>query len=149
MFSRLLRRLMPVALFLLASGPFAPAPAVAESLPYLPGILQPDDHPHGCVDCHILAPDGTDTRLYKMLEGIKGHPVVTDAFKKAIIPDDCLLCHKVGSKLGSLTEIIHKVHFEGKENSRFITVYQGACLNCHSLDLSTGKMSIKHGQANW
>ncbi|MEI6387927.1 MAG: hypothetical protein WCQ50_14955 [Spirochaetota bacterium] len=138
--------LLSLALLCLASA--SPAQAAA-SVPFLPGIMVADEHPRGCVDCHVQGSDGQDKRLNKSVMAIKNHPNLSKAFKDSLIPDSCIVCHKASSKLGSLTAIIHKVHYEGKEKSAFITLYQGACLNCHKVELSTGVMSIKHGPSNW
>jgi mono/diheme cytochrome c family protein len=135
-----------LALIVLALGA---APASPPSVPFLPGVMVKDDHPQGCVDCHINAGEGKDYRLSKGVGALPDHPSITNAFKNALIPDACLLCHKEGSKLGSMTAIIHKVHYEGKANSTFVMVYQGSCLNCHAIDLNTGAMHIKSGPANW
>ncbi|MFZ4614686.1 MAG: hypothetical protein ACOYM2_00650 [Rectinemataceae bacterium] len=140
--------LLPLSLALLAHASAAPALA-APSVPFLPGIMVADGHPRGCVDCHVQGRDGKDNRLNTSVLAIKNHPNLSKAFKDALIPDSCILCHKASSKLGSLTAIIHKVHYEGREKSAFITLYQGACLNCHMVDLGTGIMSIKRGPSNW
>ena len=140
-----------IALLLALFVPSLPIVAAENSPPpaYLPGLLQSDPVPHGCVDCHILESDGTDRRLNKMVELIKNHPDLTRAFKKAELPGTCLLCHKTGSKLGSLGPSLHKAHYGEKFASQFVKNYAGSCLNCHTLDVSTGNMGFKTGIANW
>ena len=117
--------------------------------PYLPGILQADPVPDGCVDCHIDRGSDGDFRLNKALERIPHHPDVTKAFKNAPIPATCFLCHKEGSKLGSLGPNLHRVHYEKLGGSQFVASYAGSCLNCHSLAADSGEMGFKTGIANW
>lgn len=140
-----------VAFLLALVGPSASLFAAETSpLPaYLPGLVQSDPVPHGCVDCHVLQSDGTDRRLSKMIELFKNHPDLTKAFKGTVIPDACLLCHKTGSKLGSLGPNLHMMHYGKKSASDFVKNYAGSCLNCHTLDVATGKMGFKTGIANW
>ena len=134
---------------LIIGAALVPAAAIAAPLPFLPGLLSADDHPQGCVDCHLLGGDGRDTRLSKTLAALKNHPNVTNAFKGSNIPDACMLCHKQGSKLGSLSAELHKAHYVDLAKSVFVINYQGSCLNCHKLDLATGNMGLKSGPANW
>ncbi|MEI6874414.1 MAG: hypothetical protein WCL50_04695 [Spirochaetota bacterium] len=139
---------MLAAAFVLALSSDA-AGTPAPSFPFLPGLTSSDDHPRGCVDCHIDAGEGRDYRLNKTVNAIKNHPSITTAFKNANIPDSCLLCHKEGSKLGFLGKNLHRAHYANLLKSRFVSDYQGSCLNCHKLDLSTGAMNLKSGSANW
>jgi hypothetical protein len=128
----------------------APAPAAPEAaMPFLPGIVSPDEHPRGCVDCHVYVSDDKDFRLNKAVAIDTKHPNIANAFKGTLIPDSCMLCHKEGSKLGSLSARLHKVHYQNLQKNPFITVYQGSCLNCHKIEMATGHMALKSGPANW
>lgn len=139
----MLAAVLVLALSLDAAG------APAASVPFLPGLTSVDDHPRGCVDCHIDAGEGRDYRLNRTVNAIKNHPSITNAFRNANIPDSCIMCHKEGSKLGSLGKNLHRAHYANLLKSPFVSSYQGSCLNCHRLDLSTGAMALKSGSANW
>jgi hypothetical protein len=114
---------------------------------FLPGITSKDPFPNGCVDCHKDQKDGKDFRVIAELANISGHPKIDKIVK--VVPKDCLLCHKGGPKPPAFNQAMHKVHFRNPKESAFVTVYKGACLNCHSLDLDTGVMSAKTGPKNW
>lgn len=131
------------------SGIFAADNAAAFPAPYLPGILQVDPAPQGCVSCHVNKSGDKDLRLNKMIEKIPGHPDLTKAFKGTAIPSTCFLCHKEGSKLGSLGPNLHRVHYEKLGASDFVVGYAGSCLNCHVLNEKNGAMGFKSGTANW
>jgi hypothetical protein len=115
--------------------------------PFLPGVAAKDPFPNGCVDCHIDQGDGKDSRVTAELAKINGHPKIDKIVK--IVPKDCLICHKAGPKPPVFNLAMHKVHFAKPSENAFVTAYKGACLNCHSLDLSTGQMSVKSGPKNW
>jgi hypothetical protein len=119
----------------------------AKPKPFLPGITVADEHPNGCVDCHKNQGAGKDYRLNVSLAQIQGHPKI-DAIVKTL-PDSCLICHKEGSKAGALNIMLHKAHYEKSAENPFVQFYQGACLNCHKLDVATGKMTVKSGPKNW
>ncbi len=123
-------------------------PGLAADAPYLPGITTPDDHPNGCVSCHVLKEgDVNPLTLNLTLARISTHPKVDTLVKK--IPTDCLMCHKDGSKADNLFARAHKAHFGKLANSLFIKNYQGACLNCHVMDLTTFNVAVKSGPKNW
>jgi hypothetical protein len=82
-----------------------------------------------------------------MLAKIQGHPKV-DAIVKTV-PKDCTICHKEGAKMGTIFSVVHKAHFAKKADSQFIKLFQGSCLNCHTMDLTSGVVSIKSGPKNW
>ena len=117
-----------------------------DAKPYLPGITIPDDHPNGCVDCHKNLGEGKDYRLNVSLAQ-SGHPKIDTIVK--VIPETCFMCHKAGPKPPALSPLLHKAHYAKGADSAFVKVYQGACLNCHKLDLATGKMSVKSAPKNW
>ena len=73
--------------------------------------------------------------------------VVTAIVKK--VPNDCLMCHKEGGKVEALQLVLHKAHYGKGADSAFVKFYQGACLNCHKLDIASGSMSEKSGPKNW
>lgn len=109
------------------------------------GLTSPDKFPKGCVDCHVKLPN-EDVRLNALMKGIKGHPSVAGL---KTIPTDCARCHRDGSPAPLLKTLLHKVHFEKKAESKFVTMFQGNCLACHSLEAATGKMTVKSGPKNW
>jgi hypothetical protein len=120
---------------------------VAEDIPALPGVTVDDDHPNGCVDCHGKVDDHDEDLLNVAVKNFGKHPPIDKIVKKA--PDDCVKCHKEGSKAGAMSDITHKNHFsKGKENN-FVLYYNGECLHCHSIDLATGAMVVKSGPSNW
>jgi hypothetical protein len=138
---------------LLAAGFFAViislAAASDATTAFLPGITVKDEHPNGCVDCHKNAGEKQDYRLNVALAQIKGHPNIAKIVKK--VPNDCTMCHKAGGsgKAPALANVLHESHYKDAAKSAFITVYQGACLNCHQLNTDTGDMKVKSGPANW
>jgi cytochrome c553 len=121
--------------------------AADNNKPFLPGVTVADEHPNGCVDCHKNQGEGRDYRMNVELAKVSGHPNIEKIVKK--LPDDCMMCHKEGSKAGALNLITHKYHYRNAADNSFIKFYQGACLNCHSVDTATGKMAIKSGPKNW
>ena len=118
----------------------------ADDLVQLPGINADDQHVKGCIDCHGASGDN-DYRLNVSLKGISGHPPI-DAIVKTL-PNDCTMCHKAGAKAGALSTLIHKAHYANPAENHFIASYQGQCLECHSLNLTTGVMTVKSGPKNW
>jgi hypothetical protein len=115
--------------------------------PLLPGITAKDEHPNGCVDCHIKVNNKQDFRLVNLPTLVKGHPDISKIVKK--LPDSCEICHNGKGKPPKLSNVVHQVHFKGGADNHFVANYQGQCLNCHQLDLTTGVMSVKSGAANW
>jgi hypothetical protein len=118
-----------------------------DSTVLLPGITTKDEHPNGCVDCHIKVNDKQDYRLVNLPTLVKGHPDISKIVKK--LPDGCMLCHNGKGKAPKLPLVLHKVHFKGGMDNHFVANYQGQCLNCHQLNLETGEMTVKSGAANW
>ena len=118
-----------------------------DTAPFLPGVTVTDEHPSGCIDCHRDAGDGGDYRLNVSLEKIDEHPDITYIVKT--VPADCTMCHQQGTDAGPLSLITHKDHYRNPAENHFVTGYQGACLNCHTLDTATGEMGIKSGPKNW
>ena len=113
----------------------------------LAGITAKDEHPNGCVDCHVKVSDERDYRLNIELAHLEKHPKIDQIVKVA--PADCLKCHKEGAKAGPLNLITHRSHYENPTENHFVSSYKGDCLNCHSLDMNTFKMGMKSGPANW
>jgi hypothetical protein len=120
--------------------------AADDNKPFLPGITVTDEHPNGCVDCH-KASGGNDYRMNVELANVEGHPKV-DAIVKNV-PQDCLMCHKEGAKAGALNNIVHRDHYRNANDNHFVSFYQGACLNCHSVNPDSGEMTVKGGPKNW
>ncbi len=116
----------------------------AQDLAKLPGINAEDEHPQGCVDCHT-AGDGRDSRLNVSLEELEGHPPVDNIVKT--VPDDCMMCH--GANASNLSTITHASHYQNPEENYFVANYDGQCLECHSLNIESGRMSVKNGPKNW
>jgi len=116
-------------------------------LPALKGITTKDDRPNGCVDCHKKISADKDYSIPAELAKVDGHPKVNKIVK--VVPKDCMKCHKEGRKSGPIGPIVHEKHFENPSENHFVKKYGGDCLNCHSLDLKTGVMSVKSGNANW
>jgi hypothetical protein len=123
------------------------AQATGGETSFLPGITVKDPYPNGCVDCHIDQGGGKDSRVMAELAKINAHPKVDKIVKT--VPKDCLICHKAGPKPPVFSQAMHLVHFQKPSENAFVTAYKGACLNCHTLDLSTGVMSVKSGPKNW
>ena len=113
----------------------------------LPGITGKDEHPNGCVDCHVKVSDKQDFRLVNLPALVKGHPDISKIVKK--IPDSCELCHKGTGKTPALANAVHKVHYQEPANNHFVTEFKGQCLNCHQLNMTNGDMKVKSGPANW
>jgi hypothetical protein len=135
-----------IVLAFLALAAFAVSAADTPPAAYLPGVLQADSLPNGCVSCHA-----GDYSIPKELAKVKGHPDVSKVVKS--VPDGCLMCHKAGAKVPTLASVVHIVHYgptaDKTAANHFVTAYAGSCLNCHTLDLKTGVMSFKKGAANW
>ena len=104
-----------------------------------------DPFKNGCVSCHVVLPDGTDKRLNTAIKAIKGHPALTMVKN---VPGDCGKCHGKG-KVSKLSFSLHKQHYEKGEKSVFLKELKGSCTSCHSLDVKTGKVSVKSGAKNW
>ncbi len=116
----------------------------AQAIAKLPGITTEDQHPQGCVDCHTQSSSG-DHRLNVALKEVSGHPAIDSIVNT--VPNDCMMCH--GSYAAKLNTITHTAHYKNPEENHFVGYYAGQCLECHSLDLSTGTMSVKSGPKNW
>ena len=59
------------------------------------------------------------------------------------------MCHKEGADAGALHLITHKGHYHNPGDNAFVKFYQGACLQCHSVNPGSGKIAIKNGPKNW
>ena len=118
--------------------------AAADS-PFLPGLTVADDHPNGCVDCHKISGEN-DYRLNTDLAA-EGHVDISMIVRT--VPNDCYMCHKEGAAAGALNELTHASHYKNPAENHFVEFYQGACLQCHSLDAETGVMGVKSGPKNW
>lgn len=110
----------------------------------LPGINSEDQHPNGCVDCHKISGD-SDYRLNVSLREVAGHPAIDSIVNT--LPDDCMMCH--GSYAAKLNTITHTSHYANPEENHFVAYYGGQCLECHSIDVDTGKTDVKSGPKNW
>ena len=141
-----MNRILPfcIALAAAAGGILAYAWSQEPAVP--PVATSKDAYANGCVSCHIDDGAGNGKRLSTLLAAVEGHPKVTVVSK---VPADCAKCHKAGGGIEGFNTLMHKVHYAGLEKSEFLTFVQGSCLNCHSLDPKTGKMTIKSGPKNW
>ena len=160
------------AALLLAASSASVLGADAAGLPParpVPGLTDADQHPDGCVDCHVVYQDrGHDARLSTALAEwtagridadllartrasmpagvvVKGkHPAAEDSLED--IPGACLECHDEASrKAPPFSRLLHLVHLAGGARSPFMTVYQGECTHCHKLDAKTGQWSLASG----
>ncbi len=61
---------------------------LGKDLPSLSGLTVKDEHPNGCVDCHVKVSADQDYRLNVELTHVEKHPPIDKMVKKA--PDDCL-----------------------------------------------------------
>jgi hypothetical protein len=137
-----------IALFgIIIGSAFLLLSATAKEPPFLPGLTVKDTTPNGCVDCHKLIDAKHDYRLNVGLAQNDEHPDITKIVKK--VPTDCFMCHKEGTKAGPLQTQLHKVHYQKPAENPFVTMYNGACLNCHALKVETGIVSVKTGDKNW
>jgi hypothetical protein len=127
----------------IVAGALVLSGASAADAAWLPGLLQADSYPKGCVDCHKVD-GGKDYRISAYLP--KDHP---DVSKLKTIPTDCASCHKRGGAGPELPSLMHQNHYRNPEKNGFVVYYKGACLNCHALDAKTGVMSVKSGPKNW
>jgi hypothetical protein len=148
----------------------APAADVNPSLPSIPGLTSEDRFPRACVDCHIVVPDtGMDQRLStrlrveqpnpQMLARIRAvlpqtirivgrHPRLPDpSFSN--IPAYCLLCHRDSqTSLPPLGAMMHAIHLTGGRENRYLTLFGGACTNCHKFNAANGRWSIPSAPEN-
>ena len=136
---------MRIATLLLMAGFLALGLVAMADSPFLPGLTVDDDHPNGCVDCHKVDGDDDD-RLNTKLTA-KGHVDISMIVRT--VPNDCYMCHKEGAAAGPLSLETHTAHYSNPAENQFIEFYQGACLQCHSLDTQAGVMSVKSGPKNW
>lgn len=113
---------------------------------YADSPLDEDKSPNGCVDCHVDG-GGSDTRINVLLKDISGHPDVGAMMNT--LPKDCFMCHKEGGAASPINIITHKQHYTNPGENLFVTEYDGSCLACHALDLSSGEMTVKNGPKNW
>ncbi|MCB8933138.1 MAG: hypothetical protein M9921_00215 [Fimbriimonadaceae bacterium] len=123
-----------------AVGAFAPLGSLDQTAG-LPGLTSKDAFPKGCVSCHVVV-EGQDHRLSALLAKVKGHPKLKAG---VAVPTECAKCHRAESPLGEIGSLLHRAHYARLEESEFVKKFQGACLNCHTLDSKTGKMGLKTG----
>lgn len=122
----------------------------AAALLGLPAAAMADKYPQGCVDCHILADEGSgakyrgDFRLEPLLAQT-GHRWLK---KIKTVPDDCTKCHSSEDDL-PLSTIVHLVHFEQPAANVYTTEFDGKCGHCHAMDGPSGKSMVKSGPKNW
>jgi hypothetical protein len=166
---------MKRALAFLAFGVVALASAalggeVASSLAPIPGITAEDKFPRACIDCHIVVADtGMDRRLSTLLRAdqldpamlariravlpettrLSGrHPRLPDASFRNI-PASCLLCHREAqTMLPPFAPMMHAIHLTGAGENRYLTLFGGACTNCHKLNRTNGRWSTPAGPEN-
>jgi hypothetical protein len=112
----------------------------------VPGVTAKDPFPQGCVSCHVKLPDGRDVRLNNAIKLVKGHPDIAKIV--AVVPTDCKKCHFAGGEKG-LEKILHKMHYGKQEKSIYVQEFGEGCLNCHTVALKTGKMTVKSAPKNW
>jgi len=110
-----------------------------------PSAAAEDAFPQGCVSCHVVLGNGDDKRLAAVL-GELGHLSLKG--KVARVPADCIACHdkKVDTPFSVL---IHQAHFGSPDKNVFIQRFGGDCRACHVMDATTGKATLKEGDANW
>jgi len=128
-------------------GVFLASNLMGSDVPKLSGVTVKDEHPNGCVDCHVKVSDEKDYRMPAEIAHVENHPPIDKVVK--IVPKDCGMCHKPDAKAGALNLVTHKFHYQNPSENHFISNYNGDCLNCHSLDMNTFKMGVKSGPANW
>lgn len=112
----------------------------------LQGINAADTNPNGCVSCHKQN-NGADYRLNTMMGDMDDHPSITKMVNN--VPQDCMMCHGKDSYGGELSAVVHEAHFEDPDENHFISYYGGDCLNCHSMNVRTGTVTVKSGPKNW
>lgn len=147
-----------------AEGGRGPKPAVRQ----IPGITAPDQHPAGCVDCHVYYPglkldaristlmaswgEGGNSNLLSRMRALvpgggklKGrHPEVASALGD--IPAACIACHdKSSNGAPSLGRMMHVIHLGGVKDGHFLSIFQGECTHCHKLEMSTGTWRMPSG----
>jgi cytochrome c551/c552 len=127
----------------IVAGALVLSGASAADSAWLPGLLQVDSYPKGCVDCHKVDA-GKDYRITAYLP--QNHP---DVSKLKTIPGDCASCHKRGGAGPELPALMHQNHYRNTDKNGFVLYYKGACLNCHAVDVKTGVVSVKSGPKNW
>ena len=123
-------------------------PFPAQELKPLTIVERIDDlFPNGCVSCHIdTGKENEDHRLITVMAQLPKHPKIT-IIKN--VPDDCKKCHGENKKIGKLSLVIHKVHYDKKDENGFMKNFGGKCIYCHSIDSVDWKMKVKSGERNW
>ncbi len=169
---RVMRLIVVLSLILAVGGMFAIFSQGKEGeMPNIPGITVEDTRPNGCVDCHRK--DGSESSPLKLLIKEWTKEVSSELLEKAraaapagvelkgkhadtvamtnTVPKDCLICHSKQSAktMGApeLGRLMHLIHLAGGEENEFITEYQGQCVHCHALNIETGELTIKNGEA--
>ena len=86
----------------------------------------------GCPACHGAA--GREPTLDAIAKKVKNHPV-----SAAKTVTQCALCHTKGPSPTPFRTVLHKVHLN---SSKFATAYKGTCTSCHSVDKTTGTVTV-------
>lgn len=171
----MLRKLMLMGVGVLLSGipvrvfaqdqPKDLAPPQLPPARKIPGITVADDHPLGCVECHVnYAEMNLDVRFSTLVRQwneavdpsllakaqasaprgviLRGrHPVMKSGFDN--VPAKCLTCHgRESKKAPPFARMLHMIHLTGGEANHFLTMYQGECTYCHKLDAKTGQWAV-------
>jgi hypothetical protein len=140
------------------------------SLPPVPALTTEDRFPRACVDCHIVVPDsGMDQRLSTRLKAEQIEPEVLARVRAVLpqtmritgrhprlpdptfrnIPAGCLLCHRDSqTSLPPLGPMMHAIHLTGGSENRYLSLFGGACTNCHKFNPTNGRWSIPSASEN-
>ena len=130
---------------LLVAAEHSPARNAAGARSGLPGIDAEDAFAAGCVDCHVKLPD-RDVRIGPILADLD-HPPIDRRVET--VPQDCRKCHDDEGSAEPLRTLLHRAHYGKGGESHFIQEFDGSCLHCHAVDLTSGEMRVKQGPKNW
>ena len=113
----------------------------------MPATVSADEYPEGCVSCHVERTGKTDMRLSSLLAQV-GH---TSVERVRQVPRDCFRCHRPdeGSDDPPFSALIHEIHYDVPTVNTFVTLYEGDCRQCHSMDAEEGEAVVKGGAKNW
>jgi hypothetical protein len=111
-------------------------------------VAAADDHPNGCVSCHVKGDGAEDIRLNVILAEL-GHGRGGERTK--LIPTGCNRCHAPDGDgtAGAIQKLVHAVHYESPTENAYMLKYGGDCRDCHNVDGPSGKATIKVGERNW
>lgn len=87
----------------------------------------------GCPACHGSAA-GKEPALDAVAKKIKNHPTTV-----AKTVTQCALCHTKGPTPAPFRTALHRIHLN---SSKFASTYKGTCTSCHSVDKSTGTVTV-------